>query len=151
MMRQFELVERVMSYDPGADEQLLNRAYVYAMSAHGGQKRASGEAFFNHPLEVAGILTEMKLDGSTIAAALLHDVVEDTESTQAEIEEKFRALAEGVLSAKAQNKLIEAIWNLEKCGSVAKLMALMKADVKKKPKAKAVQKAIKKVREPRNT
>src|SRR5437016_664355 len=71
--------------------------------------------------------------------------------SDAEIEEKFRALAEGVLSAKAQNKLIEAIWNLEKCGSVAKLMALMKADVKKKPKAKAVQKAIKKVREPRNT
>src|SRR6476659_7470124 len=89
MMRQFELVERVMSYDPGADEQLRNRAYVYAMSAHRDQKRASGEAFFNHPLEVAGILTEMKLDGSTIAAALLHDVVEDTEATPAEIEEKF--------------------------------------------------------------
>jgi len=71
--------------------------------------------------------------------------------SDAEIEEKFRALAEGILSAKAQGKLIDAIWNLEKCASVTKLMALMKADVKKKPKAKAVQKAIKKVREPRNT
>src|SRR5947208_10056580 len=71
--------------------------------------------------------------------------------SDAEIEEKFRALAEGVLSAKAQDKLIDAIWNLEKCSSVAKLMALMKADVKKKPKAKAVQKAIKKGREPRKT
>jgi hypothetical protein len=60
-------------------------------------------------------------------------------------------LAEGVLSPKGQDKLIDAIWNLEQCGSVAKLMALMKADVKKKPKAKAVQKAIKKGREPRNT
>src|ERR1700687_1303998 len=60
--------------------------------------------------------------------------------SDAEIEEKFRALAEGVLSAKAQDKLIDAIWNLEKCGSVSKLMALMKADVKKKPKAKAVKK-----------
>ncbi|CAN5551578.1 bifunctional (p)ppGpp synthetase/guanosine-3',5'-bis(diphosphate) 3'-pyrophosphohydrolase [soil metagenome] len=89
MMRQFELVERVISYDPGADEDMLNRAYVYAMKAHGGQKRASGEAYFNHPLEVAAILTEMKLDGATIAAALLHDVVEDTEATPAEIEEKF--------------------------------------------------------------
>ena len=89
MMRQFELVERVTSYDPGADEDMLNRAYVYAIKAHGGQKRASGEAFFNHPLEVAAILTEMKLDGATIAAALLHDVVEDTEITQSELESKF--------------------------------------------------------------
>src|SRR5213596_1717854 len=85
MMRQFELVERVISYDPGADEDMLNRAYVYAMKAHGGQKRASGEAYFNYPLEVAAILTEMKLDGATIAAALLHDVVEDTEATHQEI------------------------------------------------------------------
>src|ERR1700681_619082 len=61
--------------------------------------------------------------------------------SDAEIEEKFRALAEGVLSAKAQGKLIEAIWNLEKCVSVAKLMALMKTDVKKKPRANAVEKA----------
>jgi 2-methylcitrate dehydratase len=62
--------------------------------------------------------------------------------SDAEIEEKFRALAEGVLSAKAQAKLIDAIWNLEKCGSVSKLMALMKADVKKKMahgKAKAAK------------
>jgi guanosine-3',5'-bis(diphosphate) 3'-pyrophosphohydrolase len=89
MMRQYELVERVTSYDPDANEDLLNRAYVYAMRAHGTQKRASGEAYFNHPLEVAAILTELKLDDATIAAALLHDVVEDTAATQQEIEEKF--------------------------------------------------------------
>ena len=89
MMRQYELVERVTKYDPDADEDLLNRAYVYAMKAHGNQKRASGEAYFNHPLEVAAILTEMKLDSATIAAALLHDTVEDTEATQQEIEDKF--------------------------------------------------------------
>jgi 2-methylcitrate dehydratase len=65
--------------------------------------------------------------------------------SDAEIEEKFRALAEGVLSAKAQDKLIDAIWNLEKCASVAKLMALMKVDVGKKLHAKAsVPKAVKK-------
>ena len=89
MMRQYELVERVMKYDPDADEDLLNRAYVYAMKAHGNQKRASGEAYFNHPLEVAAILTEMKLDDATIAAALLHDTVEDTTATHQEIVEKF--------------------------------------------------------------
>ena len=65
MMRQYELVERVLKYDPNADEDLLNRAYVYAMKAHGNQFRESGEAYFNHPLEVAAILTEMKLDAAT--------------------------------------------------------------------------------------
>ena len=88
-MRQYELVERVTRYDPQADEDLLNRAYVYAMKAHGTQTRASGEAYFNHPLEVAAILTDMKLDSATIAAALLHDTVEDTEATHQEIAEKF--------------------------------------------------------------
>jgi guanosine-3',5'-bis(diphosphate) 3'-pyrophosphohydrolase len=89
MMRQYELVERVVNYDPDADEDLLNRAYIYAMKAHGNQTRASGEAYFNHPLEVAAILTEMKLDTATIVAALLHDTVEDTEATHQEIVEKF--------------------------------------------------------------
>jgi RelA/SpoT family (p)ppGpp synthetase len=89
MMRQYELVERVISYDPTANEDMLNKAYVYAMKAHGHQVRASGDPYFTHPLEVAAILTDMKLDDATIAAALLHDVVEDTESTLTEIEELF--------------------------------------------------------------
>src|SRR5215217_6559995 len=81
MMRQYELVERVRRYNPNTDENLLNRAYVYAMHAHGLQKRASGEAYFAHPLEVAAILTDLKLDDATIAAAVLHDTIEDTEAT----------------------------------------------------------------------
>ena len=89
MMRQYELVERVQKYDPNADEALLNRAYVYAMQAHGHQKRASGDPFFSHPLEVAAILTDLKLDDATIATALLHDVIEDTEATRAEIDQLF--------------------------------------------------------------
>ena len=89
MMRQYELVERVVGYDPDADEDMLNRAYIYAMKAHGTQTRASGEAYFNHPLEVAAILADMKLDTATIVAALLHDTVEDTEATHQEIVEKF--------------------------------------------------------------
>lgn len=89
MMRQYELVERVTKYDPDADEDMLNRAYIYAMKAHGSQTRASGEAYFNHPLEVAAILAEMKLDTATIVAALLHDTVEDTEATHQEIVDKF--------------------------------------------------------------
>lgn len=89
MMRQYELVERVKRYNPSADEALLNRAYVYAMMAHGNQKRASGDLFFGHPLEVAAILTELKLDDATIAAAVLHDTVEDTEATLDEINRTF--------------------------------------------------------------
>ncbi len=89
MIRQFELVERVRAYDPGADEDALNRAYVYAMKAHGTQTRASGDPYFSHPIEVAGILTDLKLDTASIVTALLHDVVEDTEASLEDLEEKF--------------------------------------------------------------
>src|SRR5206468_11231787 len=89
MMRQYDLIERVRRYNPNTDEALLNRAYVYAMKAHGSQKRASGDPYFSHPLEVAAILTELKLDDATIAAALLHDTIEDTPVTRAEIDQLF--------------------------------------------------------------
>lgn len=89
MMRQHELVERVRSYNPDVDADFLDRAYVFAMKAHGAQKRASGDPYFSHPLEVAGILTELRLDDATIAAALLHDTIEDTVATRAEIDTLF--------------------------------------------------------------
>ena len=104
MMRQYDLVERVRSYNPNTDEDLLNRAYVYAMKAHGSQTRASGDPYFSHPLEVAAILTDMKLDDATIVAALLHDTIEDTEATRAEIDQIFGpeigALVEGLTKLK---------------------------------------------------
>src|SRR5690349_2184536 len=89
MMRQYDLVERVRSYNPDTNEDLLNRAYVYAMRAHGEQTRASGDPYFTHPLEVAAILTNLKLDDATIVAALLHDTIEDTPTTRAEIDQLF--------------------------------------------------------------
>ena len=82
MMRQYDLVERVKSYNPDTNEDLLNRAYVYAMKAHGAQTRASGDPYFSHPLEVAAILTDLKLDDATIVSALLHDTIEDTERSE---------------------------------------------------------------------
>jgi GTP diphosphokinase / guanosine-3',5'-bis(diphosphate) 3'-diphosphatase len=91
VIRQFELVERVRSYDPAVDEDLLNRAYVFSMKAHGAQKRASGDPYFSHPLGVAGILTDMKLDAASVATGLLHDTVEDTTATLEEIERLFGA------------------------------------------------------------
>ncbi len=112
MIRQFELVEIVRAYNPNTDEALLNRAYVYGVRAHGGQTRASGEPYFNHPVEVAAILTKLRLDDATIVTALLHDTIEDTGATREELEGLFGAeianLVEGVtklskIELKAQN------------------------------------------------
>ena len=89
MLRQYELVELVKSYDPYADEEALNRAYVFAMKKHGSQLRTSGDPYYSHPIEVAGILTKYKLDCSTIIAALLHDTVEDTDTSLEEVQELF--------------------------------------------------------------
>src|SRR5499427_635613 len=104
MMRQYDLIERVKRYNPNTSEAMLNRAYVYAMKAHGEQRRASGDPYFSHPLEVAAILTDLKLDDATIAAALLHDTIEDTVATRAEIDQMFGpdigALVEGLTKLK---------------------------------------------------
>ena len=89
MMRQYELVERVAGYIKNPNEALLNKAYVYAMQKHGEQTRASGDPYFSHPLEVAAILTDLHLDEETIAVALLHDTIEDTDATRREIDELF--------------------------------------------------------------
>lgn len=104
MMRQYELVERVTRYNPEADEALLNKAYVYAMQKHGSQMRASGDPYFSHPLEVAAILTDLRLDDATIAVALLHDTIEDTDATRSEIDslfgEEIGKLVEGLTKIK---------------------------------------------------
>src|SRR5512145_2092697 len=131
MTRQFELVERVTSYDPDADENLLNRAYVYAMRAHGHQTRASGDPYFSHPLEVAAILTDLKLDDATIVAALLHDVVEDTDATRAEIDQTFGpeigALVDGLTKLK---KLDLVTKKAEQAENFRKLLVAISSDIR---------------------
>jgi GTP pyrophosphokinase len=89
VIRQFELVERVKAYDPNADEVGINGAYVFAMKAHGSQKRASGDPYFSHPIEVAGILTNYRVDSATIETALLHDTIEDTPASLEDIRSHF--------------------------------------------------------------
>ena len=89
MLRQFELLEKIKSYDPEVEEKALNKAYVYAMRAHGSQLRESGAPYFSHPVEVAGILADMRFDSSTIITALLHDIVEDTNIKLKEITKNF--------------------------------------------------------------
>ena len=121
MLRQYELVEKVRAYDPDADEALLNRAYVFSMKAHGTQKRASGDPYFSHPIEVAGILTDLKLDDETIVTAILHDTIEDTVATHEEVERLFGAsvarLVDGVTKLSkidAQSENERAAENLRK-------------------------------------
>jgi RelA/SpoT family (p)ppGpp synthetase len=121
VLRQYELVERVRAYDPDADEALINRAYVFSMKAHGSQMRASGDPYFSHPIEVAGILTDLKLDDQTIVTAILHDTIEDTVATPEEIERLFgkdiARLVDGVTKLskiEAQSESERAAENLRK-------------------------------------
>jgi len=88
-LRQYELVELVKKYDPSANEALLNKAYVYSVQAHGKQLRHSGDPYYAHPIEVAGIVASLKLDIATLCTALLHDVLEDTGATVQELSEEF--------------------------------------------------------------
>src|SRR6266700_2741323 len=131
MMRQYDLIERVRRYNPDTSEALLNRAYVYAMKAHGEQKRASGDPYFSHPLEVAAILTDLKLDDSTIAAALLHDTIEDTSATRAEIDQMFGpdigALVEGLTKL---NKLDLVTKEAKQAENLRKLLLAIADDVR---------------------
>src|SRR5436853_299674 len=89
MMRQFELVERAKSYDPAADEDMLNRAYVYSMKMHGSQMRASGDPYYSNPIQFAAIPTTSTAATPTIVTALLHDIVEDTHATLEDVRRLF--------------------------------------------------------------
>ena len=131
MMRQYDLVDRVRAYNPDTDEDLLNRAYVYAMRAHGEQTRASGDPYFSHPLEVAAILTNLKLDDATIVAALLHDTLEDTSTTRAEIDQKFGTeIGELVEGLTKLNKLDLVSKQAAQAENLRKLLLAIASDVR---------------------
>ena len=89
MIRITDIIDKVTANNPDADLDILDRAYIYSARVHEGQVRLSGEPYLSHPLEVAGILADMKLDVVSVAAGLLHDVIEDTRATPEEISELF--------------------------------------------------------------
>src|SRR5580658_6741539 len=131
LMRQADLVERVTAYDPGADEALLNKAYVYAMTAHGKQFRASGDPYFAHPLEVAGILTELKLDVPTIVTALLHDTIEDTYVTYEDVKQNFGEEIAGLVDGVTKLSKLELFSERTKqAENFRKLMLAMSNDIR---------------------
>ncbi|MFS0773133.1 RelA/SpoT family protein [Sphingomonas sp. 1P08PE] len=131
MLRQYELVDRVLDYDPEADEALLNRAYVFSMHAHGSQKRASGDPYFSHPIEVAGILTDLRLDDETIATAILHDTVEDTVATPEEIERIFGPNVARLVDGVTKLSKIEAQSDNERAAeNLRKFLLAMSGDIR---------------------
>ena len=131
MLRQYELVDLVKSYDPNADEDALNRAYVFAMKKHGAQLRTSGDPYYSHPIEVAGILTKFRLDCNSIIAGLLHDTVEDTDTTVEEIKELFGPQVAAIVDGVTKLAIIE-----QKSGSskqaenFRKLLLAMSEDIR---------------------
>ena len=88
-MSQSQLVDRILVNKPEADRVILNKAYIFGTEMHGRQLRASGDPYFSHPIEVAGILSDLKLDTTSVVCALLHDTIEDTSATIQDIEENF--------------------------------------------------------------
>ena len=100
MIRLNDITFKLLKYNPKADISLVEKAYVYSAKVHQGQIRLSGVPYLSHPLEVAYILTEMKMDVISIVAGLLHDTIEDTDAELAEIERLFgketAAIVDGV-------------------------------------------------------
>ncbi|TNE37244.1 MAG: bifunctional (p)ppGpp synthetase/guanosine-3',5'-bis(diphosphate) 3'-pyrophosphohydrolase [Alphaproteobacteria bacterium] len=131
MIRQYELVDRVLAYDRNADEAGLNRAYVYGTKMHGHQTRHSGDPYFSHPIEVAGILTDLKLDSDTIITALLHDTVEDTDATLEEIRGMFGERVAGLVDGVTKLSLLElSSEETKQAENFRKFMMAMSKDVR---------------------
>jgi guanosine-3',5'-bis(diphosphate) 3'-pyrophosphohydrolase len=110
-MRQYELIDRVLSYKPDADQDILKKAYVFGTKMHGRQLRASGDPYFSHPIEVAGILADLKLDTTSVVCALLHDTIEDTSATIHDINVNFGTEVAKLVDGVTKLTLLES--NLE--------------------------------------
>lgn len=131
MLRQYELIDKVLGYDPQADEAMLNRAYVFSMKAHGTQKRASGDPYYSHPIEVAGILTDLHLDDETIVTAILHDTIEDTVATHEEIQAKFGPNVARLVDGVTKLSKIEAQTETERSAeNLRKFLLAMSDDIR---------------------
>ena len=131
MIRINDIVDRVMEYNPGANVDIIERAYIYSARVHLGQMRLSGEPYLSHPLEVAAILSEMKLDEESIAAGLLHDVIEDTKATSEEIEDIFGHEIKHIVSGVTKlSKLPFSSSEARQAESIRKMLLAMADDIR---------------------
>ena len=131
MIRITDILDKIYDYNPDADVSLIDRAYIYSARVHEGQVRLSGEPYLSHPLEVANILADMKLDMESIAAALLHDVIEDTPATKEDIKELFGPgvahIVEGVTKLSALPSTTKVAQQAE---SLRKMILAMADDIR---------------------
>ncbi|MDD9302278.1 MAG: bifunctional (p)ppGpp synthetase/guanosine-3',5'-bis(diphosphate) 3'-pyrophosphohydrolase [Desulfobacter sp.] len=131
MIRITDILDKIYDYNPDADVSLIDRAYIYSARVHEGQVRLSGEPYLSHPLEVADILADMKLDVESIAAALLHDVIEDTPATKEDIQDLFGKgvahIVEGVTKLSALPSTTKAVQQAE---SLRKMILAMADDIR---------------------
>jgi GTP pyrophosphokinase len=126
-----ELIALVKKHDPDANGDLLRKAYIFAMEAHGIQKRASGAPYFSHSAEVARILAELGMDVLTIVTALLHDVLEDSNVSYEELEEIFGSevafLVEGVTKL---SRISYTSSKVQQVGNFRKLLLAISRDIR---------------------
>src|SRR5947208_3024984 len=126
-----KLLRTVKSYNQKADFRELQRAYAFAEASHRGQKRASGDDFIEHPVGVSQILAELGMDTTTLVAALLHDVVEDTDLTLQEVEERFgEQVAQIVDGLTKLDKITFRSREAEQAENVRKMMVAMARDIR---------------------
>ncbi len=131
MIKEFELLQRLKAYDPEVDDDLIHRAYVFSMKAHGSQVRASGDPYFSHPLEVAGILVDLKLDPSSIVTGLLHDTVEDTLTTIDDIKKLFGEEIASLVTGVTKLSLLELqSEETKQAENFQKLVLAMSSDIR---------------------
>jgi GTP diphosphokinase / guanosine-3',5'-bis(diphosphate) 3'-diphosphatase len=125
------LIEEIPKYQPGADLAVLERAYSFSERSHRGQQRASGEPYVSHPLEVAGLLVGFKMDVTTVTAGLLHDVLEDTGATKAELEREFgKEIAELVDGVTKLGKLAFSSREERQAENFRKMLVAMARDLR---------------------
>lgn len=131
MIRITDILDKIYEYSPDADVSLIDRAYIYSARVHDGQVRLSGEPYLSHPLEVANILADMRLDMESIAAALLHDVIEDTPATKEDITDMFGPgvahIVEGVTKLSALHAATKVAQQAE---SLRKMILAMADDIR---------------------
>ncbi|RJQ50564.1 MAG: bifunctional (p)ppGpp synthetase/guanosine-3',5'-bis(diphosphate) 3'-pyrophosphohydrolase [Desulfobacteraceae bacterium] len=131
MIRINDILDKVVEYDPQADVGVIERAYIYSARVHDGQVRLSGEPYLSHPLEVAGILADMRLDTVSVAAGLLHDVVEDTHATPEEVSELFGKEIHHIVSGVTKLSVLPLKDSQERqADSIRKMILAMADDIR---------------------
>lgn len=131
MLSSHELIQKVKAYDPQVDEALLKKAYEFGLKAHGKQMRASGELYFSHPIEVAAILTRLKLDLASVITALLHDTVEDTDVSLEDIRQNFGSEVEKLVDGVTKlNRLELQSTSTSQAENLRKLVIAMSEDLR---------------------